>query len=320
MSSSSITLKLSSDENKFIKATKKYFIMKAGVSAQEQKCGKATELHKRTETTHMEMVDKFDFDADVDRDKLIMPNESFPRQGAHDLVKVSLKRAHQQNKGKGKDSTVGETLWKACKNLVSTLRNKWIPYVEVKSGDNEQSKLERATQKAFYHKKGNENKTADLAETQLEIPAFRVFCDHPLFKIDVKDDKVIPGSSSSEGLIKENAMNRKAQRKSHKQELTKRALEVTRTKNQAHIDSSNAKKMRAEEIVRHANALKSKNQLDFLKFAKETGMDDDKFDRLTEEATRRFFPTENKKDDNFPNTANLKTSTNTVVIEKKGFY
>jgi len=294
---STIDVVLQPSERIFVKAAKKYFVMKAGLAVSEQKCGNSATINSNMEKIYIQMVDSFDFDTNEDREKLVMPNEGFPRSCAYDELKVAIKRVQQKTKTGNETPPVGETLWKTYKNVFSTLRNGWVPYVEEKSGNNEESMLERATIKAFFHKKANAGKDPGLAQSQLEIPVFRAFYNHPTLKATRKDDEVISGEQMKDGskssLIKDNIKNRMVQRKEAAKEAKKRTRDEAVARNEAHIQSSQAKKMKGEAAIRHANALESRNQLDFLKFAKETGMNPRRFASLMDRATEYFFPTEN---------------------------
>ena len=65
----------------------------------------------------MQMVDSFDFDTHEDREKLVMPNENFPRSCAYNVVKLNIKKVQQQKARNGHGTpSVGLCLyiWNGC--------------------------------------------------------------------------------------------------------------------------------------------------------------------------------------------------------------
>lgn len=284
MSTQHAVVKLSASEQRYAKRAGKLLLVTSGLAI----AGMKTQSLANLETTIVESfnsrVNQFD-PMKADNDELFgeMPREStVPRIKALMLASICGVKS----------------VWQMYKNIKSEFTNHWKPYDKMTSGENDDDALENVRRNVWAYRanKGRKNKKpkkggkAVLTETEVE-EAPEVFPadapeaspdNWPLEIIAYKSHRNHPGvlgklsqetSSSTSSDNKENngttsmLLSRKQQRADESSATKKRKVELTTLLNEKSHATVETKVAQAKAAVMHAEALKDKNKLEFLKLA-----------------------------------------------------
>jgi hypothetical protein len=259
--------------------------MKSGLAVQEQPIQAISKLETEIMKQYTTSVDLFD---PFKEDMIELFGES-PRESVVSKIKVSILEAYVE----------GSKLWTAYKNLKSDFANNWAPFDVMTSGENEDDALEKIRRNVWCQRQNKAIKqTNKKAKTEEEIKdevkpenapeatpsnlpletiAFKAFRNHSLIAIKKKgtsSNNLSSGSSeesstaeSTDDKVAKLLKSRKQQRADLIVHKKKQKVEATVLNNQERKTALAVKVSQAEAAKTHADALKEKNKLEFLKLA-----------------------------------------------------
>lgn len=299
----SAPVRLLASEERYVKKAIKYLTLKSGLAVQERSEKSVASLENEIVIEFKATLDAFDPMKD-EQEELFGDK---PRESVVPRIKVMIRSAAKSS----------PLLWQNYKNLKSEFINHWQPHYTMTSGMNEDDALENvrrhvwAFRKNKNVKKSNNKKDAPEATPEnwpYEIVAFKAFHTHALLAIKKKgtasgggggsaggDGSGSQGSETANEKVSSVLKSRKQQRAEELIDKKKRKVETASLLNNERKLAMDVKLSQAQAAMNHAQALKDKNKLEFLKLAHEFQFEG--FEMLMKDVAKTMFKVdkENKK-------------------------
>ena len=134
------------------KRVKKYLVFQSGAEVTESMFGSEKELAAATGNAYHRRIQNIDFTSDKMTELFGPPPPGFVEEAAMGVLQAS---------------SGGSTLYALFKNLKSEFRNRWTPFAEFRSGENEDDMLRRVYQMVWAERKNLENRKKGRAQDAL---------------------------------------------------------------------------------------------------------------------------------------------------------